>query len=151
MRPRPRQISRPVRPPWLLIGILILLCGENLARVGLSLQQVVQLPTLPTDLSPVYVAVTSALCAIACAVCIVGAIEQRDWALPATVIVVVGYEVYLWVTRLAFARSPEVYATLGFRAIISAATLGVVFALSGVWWLKIASSRKSDFSEKSDI
>ena len=123
----------PARPPRLLWVVLILLCLENLVRVGLSAQQAIQLPTLPTALSPVYVALTSAVWAAAYAVCIAGVVWQLAWAARFTVAVAVLYQVYLWVTRLAFERSSEAIATLGFRVILSLATLVVVLGLVG-WW-----------------
>jgi hypothetical protein len=126
----------PSRPPRLLLVVLILLCVENLVRVGLAVQQAVQLPALPTVLSPAYVAVTSAVWAVAYIACIAGVAWQRTWALRLTIGVVVLYQVYLWVTRLAFSRSPEVFATLGFRAILSTIMVLVVLALLGLWRLQ---------------
>jgi hypothetical protein len=119
-----------------LLGVLALLCLENLARAGLSLQQAVQLPTLPTALSPIYVALSSAAWAVVYLVCIIGIVRQTAWAWWATVGVAVLYQAYLWVTRLAFARSSEAYATLVFRVILSVFTLVVVLGLVGLWQLR---------------
>jgi hypothetical protein len=120
----------------LLLVVLILLCAENLVRVVLAVQQAVQLPALPTALSPVYVAVTSVVWAAAYVACIVGVAWQRNWALRLTAVVVVLYQVYLWFTRMAFSRSPEVFATLGFRAILSTVMVLAVLVLLGLWWLQ---------------
>ncbi len=142
MKPRPEGSDAPARPPRLLLVVLILLCVENLARVGLSVQQAVQLPALPTALSPLYVAVTSAAFAAAYAACVIGVAWRAAWALPATAAIVLAYEAYLWVTRLAFSRSPEAFATLGFRVLLSAVTLGVVFSLLGLWRLRCRGARE---------
>jgi hypothetical protein len=119
--------------PRLLLGVLALLCLENLVRVGLSIQQALQLSSLPTALSPIYVALTSMAWAAVYLACIVGVASQTAWAWWFAAGTVVLYEVYLWVTRLAFARSSEAFATLGFRAILSAVTLMVVLGLVGLW------------------
>jgi hypothetical protein len=136
--------------PRLLLVVLGLLCLENLARVGLSIQQTVQLPNLPTALSPVYVALTSALWAMGYLICVVGVIRRAAWAWWVTVAVTIGYQVYLWVTRLAFARSSEVFAVLGFRAILSAAMLVVVLGLVGLWHLRSIGEREQGRSGARD-
>lgn len=128
--------------PRLLLGVLALLCLENLVRVGLSTQQALQLSGLPTALSPVYVALTSMAWAVVYLACIVGVARQTVWAWWFTAGSVVLYEVYLWVTRLAFGRSSEVFATLGFRAILSAVTLTVVLGLVGLWQLRSRGERE---------
>ena len=127
--------------PRLLLGVLALLCLENLVRVGLSIQQALQLPTLPTALSPVYVALTSMAWAVVYLVCIISVARQTAWAWWFTAGAAVLYEVYLWVTRLAFARSSEVFATLGFRTILSAVMLIVVLGLVGLWQLRSRGER----------
>ena len=128
--------------PRLLLGVLALLCLENLVRVGLSIQQALQLPTLSTALSPIYVALTSMALAAVYLACIVGVARQTAWAWWFTTGTVVLYEVYLWVTRLAFTRSSEAFATLGFRVILSAVTLMVVLGLVGLWQLRSRGERE---------
>jgi hypothetical protein len=126
-----------VRSPRLLLGVLALLCLENLVRVGLSVQQAQQLSALPTALSPLYVALTSAAWGAIYLACLLGVARQTAWAWWFTCGSVLLYEVYLWLTRLVFARSNEVFATLGFRAILSAVTLVVVLGLVGLWQLRL--------------
>jgi hypothetical protein len=125
-----------VPAPRLLLGVLALLCLENLVRAGLALQQALQLPALPTALPPIYVALSSAAWAVGYFVCMVGVARGTAWAWRTSIGVVVLYQVYLWVTRLAFARSSEAYATLGFRLILSIVTLGVVLGLVGLWRMR---------------
>jgi uncharacterized membrane protein len=123
-----RQRAHP-KLTFVLLVLLLLICGENVAQVFLALQQARELPQLATSLSPIYLAINSAWWAIAFAACIVGVIVMNRWAPWATIIVAVLYEVNLWINRLAFARSSEVFATLGFRALITLLFLGLIFAL----------------------
>ena len=128
--PSPSPSERPhPRLTFLLLVILLLVCGENVARVLLSVQQARDLPQLATDLPPIYLAISSGWWAIAFAGCMIGVIVMNRWAPWATLLAAVLYEVNLWINLLAFARSGEAYATLGFRALISLLFLGLVGSL----------------------
>ena len=93
---------------------------------GLSIQQAIELPQLATDLSPVYVAAMSAVWAVGFAVCLFGISRLNPWAPRFTIIVTLLYLTNLWLNRLAFGRSSESFATLGFYAILDAVCLALV-------------------------
>jgi hypothetical protein len=127
-RPLPAKLSH----TWLtrlLLLLMLLLSAENVSRVGLSIRQLIDLPALPTALSPVYLALTSAAWAAAFAACLFGLARLNPWAPRTTLVVNVLYQGYLWLNRLAFGRSSEAFAVIGFRALLSAAVLGVVFGV----------------------
>ncbi len=110
----------------LLLSVLLLVFAENLARAGLSIKQTIDLPNLPTSLSPVYLAVTSAFWVMAFAACLFGVSRLNPWAPKFTIAVSVAYEVNLWLNRLAFGRSSEALATTGFRLILTLVFLSIV-------------------------
>ena len=117
------------RLTFVLLVLLLLVCVENAATTYLSIQQARDLPQLATILPPIYLAIVSAWWAMAFAACIVGVVAQTQWASWATVATAVLYEANLWINRLAFAQASEVYATLGFRALLTIIFLGLVSGL----------------------
>lgn len=117
------------RRPRLLLAFLLLLCLANVATVGLSINQIMELPGLPTHLPPIYVAVMSALWAVAFGVCAFGTLILQPWTPRVISVVSVLYQLNLWVNRFAFGRSSEAFETLGFRALLTLVTLGITFGL----------------------
>jgi hypothetical protein len=113
----------------LLFIVLLLLCVENVARFGLSIQQAIQLPDLPTSLSPVYVAAMSAVWAVAFGACAYGVARLSAWAPRVVIVTVLLYEANLWINRLVFSRSSEAYATVGFRVLLTLALIGTTIGL----------------------
>ena len=114
------------RMTLLLLLVLLLVFGENVARVALSIKQYFELPDLATALSPVYVALTSAFSAAAFAVCIWGIARLNPWAPRLTIEVSTVYLLYLLLTRLAFMRSSEARETGLFHLMIPALFLAIV-------------------------
>ena len=120
-----------LRPHRLLIVLLAWLCLENVARVALSIQQVTLLPNLPTLLSPVYLAISSAIWAVFFAVCVVCVMRSWRWTPHVVLSVSLAYQVFLWVNRLAFSANSEALAVAGFRIELSIITLSITALL--VW------------------
>ncbi|MCL4505173.1 MAG: hypothetical protein M1434_06730 [Chloroflexi bacterium] len=117
---------RHTRFTLLLLFALLFLFAENVIGAGLSIQQAIELPKLATDLSPIYVGAMSAVWAIGFAVCLFGISRLNPWAPRITIVITTLYFVNLWVNRLAFGRSSESFATLGFYAILDAICLALV-------------------------
>ncbi|MCW1967490.1 MAG: hypothetical protein KIH69_005145 [Anaerolineae bacterium] len=113
----------------LWLGVFAL---TNAARAILSVQQAVQLPDLPTQLPPLYVAVTSVPWAVYFAICTWGALRRRAWIWRASLGGMAFYLAHQWLNRLAFSRSSEAFQTLGALAITSLAALIITF---GLGWL----------------
>ena len=124
----PHKLSHTLLTKLLLL-VLMLLCAENLARVWLSIQQAIQLPTLPTSLSPIYLATMSAAWAVGFAVCLFGISRLNPWAPRVTIVISVLFQANLWINRLAFGRSSEAFAVIGFRAMFSVLTLGLIISI----------------------
>ena len=118
-----------LRPHRLLILLLAWLCLENSARVALSIQQATQLPNLPTLLSPVYLAISSAIWAVMFAVCMICVARAWRWTPHGVLAVSVAYQVYLWINRLAFSANSEALAVAGFRFMLSLLILGITALL----------------------
>lgn len=115
---------------WVLwFGVFAL---ANAARVILSVQQAIQLPDLPTQLPPMYVAVSSLPWVIYFAVCVWGAVQQRVWLWRVSLSGMALYLAHQWLNRLAFSRSSEAFQTLGALAITSLAAWLITFVLG---WL----------------
>lgn len=118
-----------LQPHRLLIGFLALLTVENLARAALSVEQMLRLPNLPTALSPVYVAITSAVWLVLFGACAVFTAMALRWTPRAVLAVAVAYQVYLWVNRLAFSANSAAWDTAGFRVLLSIAMLTLIALL----------------------
>jgi hypothetical protein len=122
----PPHILVHTRFTLLLLFVLLLVFAENIARIALSIKQAIDLPNLPTSLSPVYVAITSAFWAAGFAACLFGIARLNPWAPKFTIAVSALYEVNLWLNRLAFGRSSEALATVGFHLILTLLFLGAI-------------------------
>lgn len=118
-----------LQPHRLLIGLLALLVAENLVRAGLSVDQIFRLSNLPTALSPVYVAITSAVWLVLFGACAVFTAMPRRWTPRAVLAVAAVYQVYLWVNRLAFSANSAAWDAAGFRVLLSIAMLTLIALL----------------------
>ena len=97
----------------LLIGILLLLIAANLARAWLAAQW------LAGWQPDAYIALVSLLWTAAFGGCALGLAGNRRWAAPATIIAYLGYQLYLWLERLAFVRASEAIERAGWIILLS--------------------------------
>jgi hypothetical protein len=128
----------------LLAAVLALFCLANVARVILAVQQANQLPDLPTDLPPAYLAVMSAIWAVAFGVCAAGILRSRRWAPRATIAVIVLYQANLWLNHFAFTRSAEAIERTGYAALLSVISIIAIGSISLLCQWQFSRSACSD-------
>jgi hypothetical protein len=116
----------------LLALALALFGAANIARAVLAVQQAVQLPELPAVPTPGYLAVMGVLWAAAFGACAVGIARAWRWAPRVTIAVIVLYQANLWLNHVAFSRSSEAEARVGFAALLSVASI-VLIATAALW------------------
>ena len=108
-----------------LAFVLIVFSVANVARAILSLQEAQQSQVV-TAVPPFYLVAMSSVWAIAFAVTAYGIVRDRRWAPRDTIATIVLYQANLWLNRLAFTRSSEATARIGFAALLSAVSIIVI-------------------------
>jgi hypothetical protein len=116
----------------LLALALALFSAANVWRAVLSAQQAIALPDLPTAEPPLYLAAMSSAWAVAFGACAFGIMRSRRWAPRVTIAAIVLYQANLWLNHIAFSRSSEAAARVGFAALLSVASI-VLIAAAALW------------------
>jgi hypothetical protein len=121
-RGRPARVAR----RW-LVFMLGLHALANAARALLAWQQDTDLAGLVTLSMPRgFLTAFGALWALSFAACAALVHAQRKHATRVTICVAVAYQAALWINLLAFTRSDDVWARLGFLLAWSAVTLALM-------------------------
>jgi len=108
----------------LLAATLLLLIVVNLARAGLVAQHGAWLAG-----GGAYVAISSLLWALAFAGCAYSLVSRQRWASGAILIAYLGYQLHLWLDRLAFVRASEAMQRAGWLLLLSALSSLVIGVL----------------------
>jgi hypothetical protein len=116
----------------LLACALALFSAANAARAALALQQAMQLPDLPSTPPPAYLIAMGAAWALAFGACAYGIFRSRRWAPRVTITAIVLYQANLGFNHVAFSRSSEAEARVGFAALLSVASIALITA-AALW------------------
>lgn len=92
----------------------------------MQLEQTGQLPAGLSAIPAAYLAAISLIWAVAFGFAAVNVARSRSWAARVTIAVIVLYQANLWLNHVAFTRSAEAEARVGFAALLSAGSIAAI-------------------------